>query len=136
MIVLDTDVVSELMRPHPADTLLARLAEVPSSEQATTAVTVGELAYGAHRVDRPDLFERAMGLLAGTCVLAFDEPATRHYGRLRSELERGGRRLDDPDLRIAAIVLAQQATLITGNTRHFRRVPGLAHEDWIRDHAV
>jgi len=47
MIVLDTDVISDLMRPRPAPSLVARLGEVPSSEQATTAVTVGELAYGA-----------------------------------------------------------------------------------------
>jgi predicted nucleic acid-binding protein len=72
MIVLDTDVVSDLMRSRPTPTLVPRLGGVPSSEQATTAVTVGELAYGAHRVDRSDLFERAMGLLAGTRVLAFD----------------------------------------------------------------
>lgn len=131
MIVLDTDIVSDLMRPRPAPGLVARLGEVPSSEQATTAVTVGELAYGACRVDRPDLFERAMSLLAGTRVLAFDGHAAQHYGRIRSELERQGKRLDDPDLRIAATVVAHQATLITGNTRHFQRVPGLKHENWL-----
>jgi tRNA(fMet)-specific endonuclease VapC len=132
MMVLDTDVVSDLMRPHPASALVARLGEVPSAQQATTAVTVGELAYGAHRVDRPDLFERAMGLLAGTRVLAFDTDVAKHYGRIRSELERQGERLNDPDLRIAATVLAHEATLITGNTRHFQRVPGLRHENWLR----
>jgi tRNA(fMet)-specific endonuclease VapC len=131
MIVLDTDVIGDLMRPRPTPTLVARLGGVPSSEQATTAVTVGELAYGAHLVDRPDLFERAMGLLAGTRVLAFDADAAQRYGRIRSELERQGKRLDDPDLRIAATVLAHDATLITGNTRHFQRVPGLRHENWL-----
>jgi tRNA(fMet)-specific endonuclease VapC len=132
MIVLDTDVVSDLMRPRPTPSLVARLGEVPYSEQATTAVTVGELAYGAHRVDRPDLFERAMSLLSDTRVLAFDDHVARHYGRIRSELERQGKRLDDPDLRIAATVLAHEATLITGDTRHFQRVPGLRHENWLR----
>lgn len=132
MVVLDTDVISDLMRPRPAPSLVTRLGEVPSSEQATTAVTVGELAYGAHRVDRPDLFERAISLLAGTRVLAFDTDVAKHYGRIRSALERQGERLDDPDLRIAATVLAHEATLITGNTRHFRRIPGLRHENWLR----
>jgi tRNA(fMet)-specific endonuclease VapC len=47
-------------------------------------------------------------------------------------LERPGKRLDDPDLRIVATVLAHEATLITGNTRHFQRVPGLRHENWLR----
>jgi tRNA(fMet)-specific endonuclease VapC len=131
LIVLDTDAVSDLMRPRPSPTLMARLGETPSSAQATTAVTVGELAYGAHRVDRPDLFERAMSLLSDVRVLAFDGDAAQRYGRIRSELERT-KRLDDPDLRIAATVLAHDATLITGNTRHFQRIPGLRCEDWLR----
>jgi tRNA(fMet)-specific endonuclease VapC len=132
MIVLDTDAVSDLMRPHPSPSLVAQLGGVPAVEQATTAVTVGELAYGAHRVDRPELFERAMRLLAGTRVLTFDGDAARHYGRIRSELERRGTRLADPDLRIAATTLAHHAVLISGNARHFQRVPGLRCENWLR----
>jgi tRNA(fMet)-specific endonuclease VapC len=135
MIVLDTDAVSELMRPRPSPSLVTRLKGVPMAEQATTAITVGELAYGAHRVDRPELFERAMRLLAGTRVLAFDNHSAEHYGRIRSELERRGARLADPDLRIAATALGHQATLITGNTRHFQRVPGLRYENWLRPSA-
>lgn len=132
MIVLDTDAVSDLMRPRPSPSLVTQLGGVPMAEQATTAVTVGELAYGAHRVDRPELFERAMRLLSGALVLAFDGLAAQHYGRIRSELERRGTRLADPDLRIAATALAHQATLITGNIRHFQRVPGLRCENWLR----
>jgi tRNA(fMet)-specific endonuclease VapC len=132
MIVLDTDAVSELMRSRPSLSLVTRLSEVRLLEQATTAVTVGELAYGAHRVERPELFERAMRLLRGVRVLPFDGEAGRCYGRIRSELERQGMRLDDPDLRIAAIVLVHDAALITGNTRHFERIPGLRYEDWLR----
>ncbi len=132
MIVLDTDVVSDLMRPRPAPQLVERLAETAAPEQATTAVTVGELAYGARRVDRPELYERAMRLLAGVSVLPFDRDAAERYGDIRSELERAGRRLPDPDLRIAATALAHGAVLITGNVRHFERVPGLSCEDWLR----
>lgn len=132
MIVLDTDAVSDLMRPHPSPSLVVQLGGVSPAEQATTAITVGELAYGAHRVDRPELYQRAMRLLSGTRVLAFDDDAAQHYGRIRSDLERRGTRLADPDLRIAATALAHQATLITGNTRHFQRVPGLRYENWLR----
>ena len=132
MIVLDTDVVSDLMRPRPSPSLVARLAEIPVTEQSTTSVTIGELAYGANRVERPELYERAMRLLSGVPVLSFDQDAAEHYGRIRSDLERSGTRLADPDLRIAATVLAHQATLITGNTRHFTRVPGLTVHNWLR----
>jgi tRNA(fMet)-specific endonuclease VapC len=132
MIVLDTDVVSDLMRPRPAPQLVERLAATAAGEQATTAVTVGELAYGARRVDRPELYERAMRLLAGVSVLPFDRVAAERYGDIRSELERAGRPLPDPDLRIAATALAHGALLVTGNFRHFERVPGLSCEDWLR----
>jgi tRNA(fMet)-specific endonuclease VapC len=131
VIVLDTDVVSDLMRPRPSQSMLVRLAEVPAAEQCTTAVTIGELVYGAHRVGRPELYERASGILASTRILDFDREAADRYGRLRVDLEQAGTRLADPDLRIAATVLAHGATLITGNVRHFGRVTGLLIENWL-----
>jgi tRNA(fMet)-specific endonuclease VapC len=112
--------------------VLARLAEIPAAQQSTTAVTIGELAYGANRVDRPELYERAIRLLSETRILPFDRAAAEHYGRVRNHLERSGTRLADPDLRIAATVLANGGTLITGNTRHFARVPELQVDDWLR----
>lgn len=131
MIVLDTDAISNLMRPRPSPHLMARLATVPSTEHCTTAITIGELAYGAFRAGRPDLYERAVTLLAGTRVLPFDGEAAVHYGRIRDDLERQGQRLDDPGLRIAATVLVRGATLITGNIRHFRRIANLLVENWL-----
>ncbi len=132
MIVLDTDVISDLMRPRPSPQLLRRLRTVPIAEQATTAVAIGELAYGARRAERMDLYERAMELLADVHILPFDRAAAESYGSIRVALEHDGRRLPDPDLRIAATTLAHDATLITGNVRHFERVPDLNHEDWLR----
>ncbi len=64
-------------------------------------------------------------------MLPFDEPAARTYAELRAELERGGRPLDEPDLRIAAIALSRNLTLVTGNVRHFNRVPSLRVENWL-----
>jgi predicted nucleic acid-binding protein len=132
VIVLDTDVISDLMRPRPSARLVERLAAIDVSEQATTAITIGELAYGARHAERPELYERAVRLLSGTRVLPFDRDAATSYGSIRHELERDGRRLPDPDLRIAATALVHRAVLITGNTRHFERVPGLSCEDWLR----
>ncbi|MDQ6772135.1 MAG: PIN domain-containing protein [Candidatus Dormibacteraeota bacterium] len=131
MIVLDTDVLSDLMRTRPSPVLLSRLARVAAADQGTTAITIGELAYGAHRVNRPDLYERAVQLLADTRILPFDRGAAEVYGEVRNALEERGTRLADPDLRIAATVLANRATLITGNRRHFHRVPHLPVEDWL-----
>jgi predicted nucleic acid-binding protein len=131
MIVLDTDAISNLMKPRPSRMLLEQLAEVPVHEQATTAITIGELAYGANRAGRAELYQRAIGLLADVRVLSFDEGAAECYGRLRVELERSGTRLADPDLRIAATTLTHEAELVTGNARHFERVRDLIVHDWL-----
>lgn len=130
--MLDTDVVSNLMRPRPSGALTARLAATPDSEQSTTAITLGELSYGAQRAGRPELYARSLELLAGRRVIPFDEGAAERYGLIRDQLERAGTRLADPDLRIAAIVLARGATLVTGNLRHFQRITHLTVEDWLR----
>lgn len=107
-------------------------AAAPGLGQTTTAITMAELCYGAHKAGRPELYERAVALLAGVDVRDFDRPAAEQYGWLRADLERTGQPLADPDLRIAAIAMARGATLISGNLRHFARIPGLAVNDWIR----
>ena len=131
MYCFDTDVLSATMRREPSLALVRRLAVVPPDHQHTTAVTVGELVYGAARSGRPDLAGRIRALLAeAVTVLPFDAAAAGVYGRLRAELERSGRPLAEPDLRIASIALAHDLTLVTGNGRHFDRVPGLRVENW------
>ena len=70
---------------------------------------------------------------------ALTDPAVRRarrlarYGQLRAELERAGRRVAEPDLRIAAIALARDATLVTANVRRFARIPDLRVENWLVD---
>lgn len=52
------------------------------------------------------------------------------YGKIKSELERSGQILDDADLLIACITLVRESALVTNNTDHFKRIPGLAIENW------
>lgn len=128
----DTDVISAAMRPAPPMHLVRRLARTPIEEQCTTAITVGEILYGAARAGRPGLVETLRALVTSAQpVIPFDEKAAEAYGPLRAELERRGQRLDGPDLRIAAIALSRDLTLVTGNVRHFERVPGLRVENWL-----
>jgi tRNA(fMet)-specific endonuclease VapC len=129
---LDTDVLSALMRRDPPLSLIRRVAAVPGAEQCTTSITLGELLYGASRRGSERLAARIEELiLSAGLVIPFDEPSARVYGGLRAELERAGRRLAEPDLRIASIALSRDLTLVTGNTRHFSRVPSLRVENWL-----
>ncbi len=134
MFCFDTDILSAVMRRDPPLHLIRRLAEVPPREQFTTAITVGEMLYGAAKRGDPQLEQRVHDLiLRAQAVLPFDEPAAEVYGSLRATLEREGRPLAEPDLRIAATALSRDLTLISGNVRHFARVPGLRLENWLED---
>jgi tRNA(fMet)-specific endonuclease VapC len=134
MYCFDTDVLSATIRRDPPLHLIRRLARTPPSEQCTTAITLGELVYGVRKRGSPELAERVQALITSAGpILPFDEIAARRYGLLRAELERSGRRVAEPDLRIAAIALARDATLVTGNVRHFARIPELRIENWLVD---
>jgi tRNA(fMet)-specific endonuclease VapC len=131
--LFDTDVLSNLLKQTPSPNLVRRLADVHPSDQFTSSITVGEMVYGALRTDRQvELLSRLeRDVWPNVRVLPFGHAAAYHYGRVRAGLERSGTPLAEPDLRIAAIAIASNLTLVTGNTRHFSRVPGLAVENWL-----
>ena len=132
MYCFDTDVLSATMRREPDLALVRRLAQLPPAEQFTTAITLGELLFGAERRGSERLRRAVRDLIAGALtVLPFDEPAAEAYGSLRAGLESGGEPLAEPDLRIASIALARDLILVTANTRHFDRVPDLRVENWL-----
>ena len=132
MYCFDTDVLSAVLLKDPPLHLVRRLAALPAEVQVTTAITLGELLYGASRRGSRDLERRIRDVVVRLVdVLPFDADAAEVYGSLRAELESEGRRLAEPDLRIASISLARNLTLVTGNVRHFARVPGLPVENWL-----
>ncbi len=134
MYLLDTDVLSNLLKHAPSMALLSKLAAVPAESQFTSSITLGELLYGARR--RAPLADHLLAqiesrLLPELPVLPFDASAARRYGDVRCELEQRGTPIGDADLRIAAIALARGLTVVTGNERRFRRVPDLSVEKWL-----
>lgn len=132
MYCFDTDVLSAVLRPAPPLGLIRRLARTPPSEQFTTAITLGELLYGAARIGSQRLLARiAAVVVSAHPVLPFDAAAARVFADLKTSLEQAGSPLAEPDLRIAAIALTHDLTLVTGNVRHFERVPELRVENWL-----
>jgi tRNA(fMet)-specific endonuclease VapC len=134
--LLDTDVISNLMRRNPPPRLIRKLASVAADDQRTTSITIGELVYGAHRVPERTtaLLEQIDRLIpAHLPVLPFDESAARRYGEIRATLENAGTPIGDADLRIAAVALVHGLTIVTGNVRHFARVQGLSIENWLEE---
>ncbi len=133
MYLFDTDSISQIIKKSPSIPFIKRLASVLPENQFTSTITVGELFYGAYKSDRPSYFIEKLDNMVwpNINILSFDEDAAKIYGKLSAEMEKKGVTLTEPDMRIAAIALHHNVTVVTGNTRHFSKVHGLKVENWI-----
>jgi hypothetical protein len=125
MIVLDTNVVSELMRAAPAPAVLAWLQQTSSTGLYTTSVTVAEIRYGIACLPdgrrKHDLHQAANEVFATfpRQVLSFDVAAATAYVDVVAGREADGNPISGFDAQIAAICRCQAATLATRNTKDF-----------------
>jgi predicted nucleic acid-binding protein len=126
VIILDTNVISELARQVPDPGVLSWLDSLEISELATTAVTAAELRYGVTRLPeghrKRELTVVIRGILAEDFygrVLPFDERASIRYADVVTGREKIGRPIGVADAQIAAICRDSGATLATRNTADF-----------------
>ena len=127
--LLDTNAVSQLIR-RPDGELARRCAALEPGSLATSVIVAAELRYGAERRGSRRLTRQLDAVLSAIDIVALDEPVDRHYGAIRSELERAGKPIGHNDLLIAAHARALGLTVVTNNVCEFRRVPDLMVEDW------
>lgn len=125
--LFDTDAISELLRPQPARAYLNWLINVPREDQFTSAVVIGELYKGAYRSKARDrhLSNIEKRIIPAITVLPYDIDTAKVFGRIRAHLEEAGTILPDADLLLAATAIENGLELVTGNLRHFRRIPEL-----------
>ena len=132
MILLDTNVLSELMRRQPDSSVIAWLDAQPAEALWLSSVTLFEARFGiaaltdGHRKNA--LLESLEALVSEDLqhrVAAFDSSAANQAARLSAERKRLGRPVDIRDTFIAGIALAHGATLATRNTRHFDDLPSV-----------
>ena len=128
--MLDTNILSELIR-NPGGTLMRRLSATEPDALCTSIVVACELRFGASRKGSEVLTRRVDQLLNSLVVLPLDQPADQHYADIRAALERAGTPIGSHDLFIAAHARSRDLTLVTHNTREFKRVAGLRVEDWL-----
>ena len=126
MILLDTNVISEAMRPVPDQLVLAWLDAVTGDEVYTTAICEAELLYGIALLPegrrRAELEQVAARLFADRLrgrVLAFDQAAAPHFAAIASSRRATGTPISIQDAQIAAIARAAGATIATRNTADF-----------------
>jgi toxin FitB len=137
MIILDTNVLSALMREPPDKSLMEWLDGLPSNSIWITSVTVLEIRFGlqilptgARRTDLTAAFERLLATEMKERIASFDATAAQHAAHLRSARHLKGRPVDLRDTMIAGIALAHHATLVTRNKRHFADVAIPVIDPW------
>jgi tRNA(fMet)-specific endonuclease VapC len=120
--------IAHLRGRFPA--LTKRLAR-EGPDIALCSVVVSEILYGVLRSRDPAAESaRSERFLQRLVSLPFDAAAAVHAARIRAHLQQAGTPIGPYDVQIAAIALANGLTVVTHNTGEFRRVPGLAVEDW------
>lgn len=126
MIVLDTNVLSELMRPQPYGAVVRWIEDRPAIELFTTTITQAEVLYGIELTPKG---KRRDALLASAeqmfavdfagRVLSFDGDSARNFAAIAARRRLLGRPISQADAQIAAITLTHSAILATRNVGDF-----------------
>ena len=126
--MLDADTVSYALRGQGR--VAARLLEHQPSELCVSAVTLAELNFGAEARRSQKIRRAIRSFTKDVTVVPFDEASAERFGVVAAALSTRGRPIGLYDTLVAAQALALGLTVVTNNSRHFSRVPGLAVENW------
>ncbi len=130
--VVDTNTLSALMKGDEGAT--QRLMSLSRADVLLPEPVVAEIVYGLARLPvskKRALLERRFALFRDELnVVPWTREVSQRFGETKASLEKRGAPLEDFDIAIAAHALAIDATLVTGNTKHMRRIRGLLLEDW------
>lgn len=130
--MLDTDTCSYVIK-RSSRNVLDRLKRTPVDDVAISVVSKAELLYGVEVSPRRETDGAAVAaFLRHIAVLDFPDAAAAHYADIRADLKRQGTMIGANDLMIAAHARALDLVLVTNNLREFRRVKGLAVENWMQ----
>jgi predicted nucleic acid-binding protein len=137
VIILDTNVISELLRREPSPAVERRLKRFPSDDRFTTAVSETEIRFGLAILPagrkRQALQARVDGILREVFsgrILPFDSPAAEVYAQIAGQRRAAGRPISLFDAQIAAIARSHAATLITRNVRDFEGCGLMVIDPW------
>lgn len=128
--LIDTNICIYIMNNHPQP-VIDRFKRMESGEAGVSSITVSELYYGVFKSKHRQVnFKRLEEFLAPFEILPYDEMASRHYGKIRSQLEKQGAVIGPLDMLIAAHALSLNMVLVTNNENEFKRVKSLKVENW------
>ena len=140
MILLDTNVLSALMRQNPDTAVVHWLDRQPRTSVWTTAITVFEIRFGLQvmaagkrRSSLLEAFDRLLTELIQGRIAPFDAAAAKEAADLMAARQKNGRSGELRDTMIAGIALASRATIATRNVKHFEDIPTFVVDPWSED---
>jgi len=129
MILLDTDVCIELLKGNKR--ILQRRDQY-DGPVGICFMTIAELYYGAEKSKDPNKNIYTIEKLLITLEIVHTDIAIlKRFGMIKAHLQKQGEPIADADILIASATLEKADRLITGNTKHFERIAGLALENWL-----
>lgn len=127
---LDTNICVYFLKGQN-EILKRTIFSVHPSDIKIPSITKAELLYGAEKSQKRDEnITRINRFLFPLEIVGFNSEESEEYSKIRADLERKGQIIGPNDILIAAIVKANNGTLVTNNTREFSRVEGLRLIDW------
>ena len=131
--MLDTNICIALIKQQPSR-LLRRLNEHAVGDVGISSITLAELEFGVAKSIQQEKNRIALEeFVIPLEVAPFDAAAAQRYGLVRASLEQRGKPIGSLDTLIASHALSLSVTLVTNNTKEFRRVTGLKLEDWLKE---
>jgi tRNA(fMet)-specific endonuclease VapC len=133
MYLLDTNILSELIKRHPSPYLIACLTPIPPQSLFTSCICVMELRYGSSLRGDAQVFWRRITeeILSRVNILSLDLHEVLIAGDILAFLQKTGQPIGIEDVLIASTALNRQCTLVSANTRYFTKIGGLAVENWL-----
>jgi predicted nucleic acid-binding protein len=133
MYLLDTNILSEIIKKNPNKNLISKLGAAPSPTIFTATICVMELRHGAMKRGNPSDFWLIIEqqILSKVRILDFSYPEALKAGELIHQLYSLGRPIGIEDIMIGSIALCNNLTIISGNTKHFQQILGLRVENWL-----
>ncbi len=133
MYLLDTNILSEIIRKQPNPYVLSQLRTKASHELFTSCICIMELRFGSRlRKDFKEFWGKLeRRIISRVNVMPISEKGAIIAGDILAEMKKNGQIIGIEDVLIAASALANQCRIVTANVRHFSRIKGLVVENWI-----
>jgi tRNA(fMet)-specific endonuclease VapC len=133
MFLLDTNIISALIKKQPSESLQNRLLVVPATSLCTATVCLMEMRYGSLRVANGEtLWSKIQKLILPKLqIMPFTYKEALKAGEILADRYSAGEPIGVEDVMIASIALSNGLTVVGSNTKHFSRISGLSLENWL-----